>query len=87
MVLTLIFSGLKATDYPKETNEQSAKAVEIVKDLVLRVLGRDETFSLVVRKSAQRRYAKDSNLVLIPPIEVLVILQVIIKKFAPDVSV
>lgn len=61
---------MKSADYPKDTNEQSAKAVELVKDLVLRVLGREETFSLVVRKSSQRRYAKDSTLVLVPPIEV-----------------
>lgn len=68
-ILVLIL-GLKSADYPKDTNEQSAKAVEIVKDLVMRVLGRDETFSLVVRKSSQRRYAKDSTMVLVPPIEV-----------------
>lgn len=66
----IIVLGLKSADYPKDTNEQSAKAVELVKDLVARVMGRDEAFSLIVRKSAQRRYAKDSTLVLVPPIEV-----------------
>lgn len=65
---------MKVADYPKDTNEQSAKAVEVVKDLVAKVLGRDEPFSLVVRKSAQRRYAKDSTLVLVPPIEVRIII-------------
>jgi hypothetical protein len=54
--------------------EQNARATEIVKDLLKRVLGREETFSLTVRKSGQRRVYKDTDLVMIPPIEVVKLL-------------
>ena len=46
------------------------KVTELVKELIKKVLGRDENFTLVLRKSAQRRYARDSAEVLVQPLEV-----------------
>lgn len=57
-------------DFPKDIAGQNSKTVEVVRDLLKRVLGREEDFSLSVRKSAQRRYAKESPMVMIPPVEV-----------------
>lgn len=64
------FIGLKADDFPKESSEQSARAVEMMRSLISRVLGREEEFTISVRKSVQRRYAKESSKVIVPPIEV-----------------
>ncbi len=69
-LLFYLFSGVRVNEFPKDLAEQNAKAVEAVRDIVKRVLGRDEPFSLVVRKSNQRRYVKDTSLVIIPPVEV-----------------
>lgn len=62
--------GLKTDSYPREASEQNAKAVGMIKELMQKVLGRDEEFSLSVRRSTQQRFAKDSKLILVPPIEV-----------------
>ena len=46
---------------------QNAKAFEIVKEMLLRVLGREEKFSLSVRRClAPLRYARDSKLLMFP---------------------
>ena len=50
---------------------QNSKTVEIVKTLLEKVLGRSEDFSLSVRKGVNRRYAKESSYVLLPPVEVI----------------
>ena len=51
------------------------RALEIMKNLVMRVLGREEAFNLSVRRGAQAlRYVKDSAMLMIPPIEVLLIM-------------
>jgi hypothetical protein len=50
---------------------QSVKATEIIGELVRRVLGRDEEFSLSVRRNITRKFAKDSTQILLPPIEVI----------------
>ena len=34
-------SGLKSPDYPKDVNEQSGKAVSLVREIIQKVLGRD----------------------------------------------
>jgi len=57
-------------DFLKDIAGQNSKTVEVVRDLIKRVLGREEDFSLTVRKSTQRRYAKESPLIMIPPVEV-----------------
>ncbi len=50
---------------------QNTKATEIIKEMIKRVLGRDEPFKLSVRRGANvLRKARDSNLLLLPPIEV-----------------
>ncbi len=72
IIFTVIILGLKSKDFPKDMSEQNARANDIVKDLLKRVLGRDETFSLTVRKSGQRRVFKETDLIMIPPIEVVV---------------
>jgi hypothetical protein len=56
-------------DYPKELTDQNLKAQELVKSMMLKVLNREEPFTLTLR-SGQRRYSRDSSLVLVPPIEV-----------------
>lgn len=70
MILYLKIAGLKTDNYPKEASEQNAKAVGMIKELVMKVLGREEEFSLTVRKSNTHRFAKDSKLIIVPPIEV-----------------
>lgn len=67
-----LFAGLKTDTYPKEAGEQNAKAVGMIKELMMKVLGREEEFSLTIRKSTQQRFAKDSKLILVPPIEVII---------------
>lgn len=62
--------GIKTKEFPKDHAEQHVQAVEIVKDLIKKVLNRDEKFTLTVRKVAKVRYAKDSALILVPPQEV-----------------
>lgn len=57
-------------DFPKDIAGQNSKTVEIVRDLIKRILGREEEFSLTVKKSAQQRYAKESPMIMIPPVEV-----------------
>jgi len=66
-----IHLGLKAKDFPKDYSEQHTKAVEIVKALIAKVLNREETFTLTVRKTAKVRYARDSTMILLPPVEVI----------------
>ncbi len=45
----------------------------MVHEMIKRVLGREEQFTLSVRKgSGTVRYARDSTLLLIPPVEVRV---------------
>ncbi len=63
--------GLKSSEFPKELSAQNMKATAMVHELIKRVLGREEPFTLSVRKgSGTVRYARDSNMLLIPPIEV-----------------
>ncbi len=45
----------------------------MIKDLLVRVLGREEAYSISVRKgSGTLRYARDSPLLLLPPVEVII---------------
>ncbi len=57
-------------EFPRELPEQSIKATELVKGIIWKVLNREETFSITVRKTHQLRYAKNSSAILVPPIEV-----------------
>ncbi len=57
-------------EFPRELPEQTIKATELVKGIIWKVLNREETFSITVRKTHQLRYAKNSSLILVPPIEV-----------------
>jgi hypothetical protein len=64
-------TGLKAKEFPKEIAAQTMQANIMIKDLISRVLGREEPFSIIVRKgSGTLRYARDSTLLLLPPVEV-----------------
>lgn len=63
--------GLKTLDYPADLAGQNSKTVELVKSLVEKVLGRTEDFSLNVRRGGQRQYARDSAIIMIPPVEVI----------------
>jgi hypothetical protein len=69
--MLLILTSLKSLDLPREIAGQNAKAVEVISELVKRVLGREEKFSLTVRRSTQRCYLKDTSTLLLPPVEVL----------------
>lgn len=53
-------------------NEQSGRAVSLMRAVIARILGRDEEFSLSVKKVHQLRYVKDSTIVMVPPLEVIV---------------
>lgn len=63
-------TGLKIANFPKDISSQNSRGSEIVKDLIRRVLGREEQFTLLVRRSGQQRFAKDSAQVVVPPLEV-----------------
>ncbi len=66
-----ILTGLKAQEFPKDPGAQTMQANIIIKDLVTKVLGREETFSISVRRgSGILRYARGSTMFLVPPIEV-----------------
>jgi len=61
---------LRARDFPQEIGEQNARANELMKVMVLRVLSREEPFTLSVKKVFERKFARGTGEVLIPPIEV-----------------
>jgi len=63
--------GLRGKDFPQEIAEQNVRASEIMKVIVLKVLSREEPFSLTVKKVFERKYARGTGEVLIPPIEVI----------------
>jgi hypothetical protein len=67
---TFCFAGIKTKEFPADPSGQNARAFEIVREIVKKVLNRDEEFTITVRKTSQLRYAKDSALILVPPIEV-----------------
>jgi hypothetical protein len=63
--------GLRTTDFPKDVAAQNVKANAMIHELIVRVLGREEQFGISVRRgSGTQRYARDSNMLLVPPIEV-----------------
>jgi hypothetical protein len=46
----------------------------MVHELIKRVLGREEPFSISLRRgSGTLRYARDSTMLLVPPVEVLMV--------------
>jgi len=67
--------GLRCKNFPKEIGDQHLIANEMMKDMVLKVLSREEPFSLTVRKVVQRKYAKGTNEVIVPPVEVLLMVK------------
>ncbi len=71
LIVPINFTGLKAKEFPKEIAAQNMQASIMIKDLISRVLGREEPFTITVRKgSGTLRYARDSSLLLLPPVEV-----------------
>ncbi len=63
--------GLKSAEFPSDLAGQNARATEIIKEMIKKVLGRDEAFKVAVRRGANvLRKARDSTLLLLPPIEV-----------------
>ncbi len=68
--MLVLITGLKVKEFPREQGEQRDRATELIKDLVQKVLNREEAFTVVVRKTHQVRYAKNSTMILVPPIEV-----------------
>jgi hypothetical protein len=51
---------------------QNARATEIIKEMIVKVLGREEKFHVSVRRGANTlRKARDSTLLLLPPMEVM----------------
>lgn len=68
--LKYVLLGLRTADFPKALSEQNSKATEAVRELIKKVLNREEEFTIILRKSNQRRYVKDSTEVIIPPLEV-----------------
>ncbi len=58
--------------FPSDLASQNAKAHEIITEMMKKILGREEPFKLAVRRGANiLRKARDSTLVLLPPIEVI----------------
>jgi hypothetical protein len=71
LIILKIVLGLRSNEFPKELSAQNMKATAMVHEMIKKVLGREEPFTLSVRKgSGTIRYARDSNMLLIPPIEV-----------------
>jgi hypothetical protein len=71
LVAFFLKTGLKRAEFPTELGAQNVKATEIVKELIVKILGREEPFKLSVRRGANvLRKARDSTLLLLPPIEV-----------------
>ncbi len=58
-------------DFQKESNEQQLRANEMVKNLITRILGREEEFTVVIRRAVMKRFNKDSSLIMVPPLEVM----------------
>jgi hypothetical protein len=62
---------LKSSEFPTDLAGQNARATEVVKELMVKILGREESFKVAVRRGANTlRRARDSTLFLLPPIEV-----------------
>lgn len=61
---------MKIENFPKDLAAQNVKGSEVVKELIRKVLGREEPFTLLVRRSGQPRFAKDSPQMVVPPMEV-----------------
>ncbi len=62
---------MKSAEFPTELASQNARATEMVRELIIKVLGREEPFKVSVRRGANiLRKARDSTLLLLPPIEV-----------------
>jgi hypothetical protein len=67
----ILILGLKSLEFPKELAAQNVRANAMVHELIVKVLGREEAFTLLVRKgSGTVSYARDSPMQLLPPIEV-----------------
>ncbi len=68
----LNFIGMVTSEFPKEAAAQNARAQTLVHELVKRVLGREEPFNISLRRggSGTIRYARNSTMLLVPPIEV-----------------
>jgi hypothetical protein len=62
--------GIKTKEFPKDLPSQITKATEIVKGIIQKVLNREEEFTLTVRKQSVLKTARDSALIIVPPIEV-----------------
>jgi hypothetical protein len=65
---------LVTSEFPKEVSAQNARAQTLIHELVLRVLGREEPFSISLRRGGTGtiRYARNSTLLLVPPVEVFI---------------
>jgi hypothetical protein len=64
---------MKSSEFPKEPSGQNAKATTMIHELIKRVLGREEAFTLSVRRgTGTLRFARDSTLYLVAPIEVCI---------------
>jgi hypothetical protein len=71
MTDNLLYVGLKSSEFPSDLSGQNAKATEMIKEMMKRVLGREEAFKVAVRRGANvLRKARDSTMFLLPPIEV-----------------
>lgn len=57
-------------NFPGDIAGQNARTSELIRELIGKVLGRQEEFAVTVRRGSARRYAKESSLVMIPPVEV-----------------
>jgi len=71
------FLGLRCKNFPKEIADQHLIANEMMKDMVSKVLSREEPFSLSVRREVQRKYVKGTNEVIVPPVEVLLMVKTV----------
>jgi hypothetical protein len=62
---------MKVAEFPTDLAGQNTRANEIVREMIKKVLGREEAFKVSVRRGANvLRKARDSTLLLLPPLEV-----------------
>ena len=61
---------MRSATFPEKLSDQTSKAIELVRALIMKVLNREEEFTLNLRKSNQRRFDKVTHEVIVPPLEV-----------------
>lgn len=62
---------MRGKEFPKEMPEQNKVAMGIVKDQVRKVLSREEEFTVSVKMVFERKFARGTGELILPPFEVV----------------